>query len=207
VPVRLRNGIEIADPLGLMVDFLGAYRLGIDEPVEPASFAEADLRRANRDGARISAAQIAAILERRADIERALREIAPEASLAAATASVPWPALGRLFDGFADIHGVGFAKMTKALHRKRPGLIPILDSVVQAYLEDDLVPAAPFGERALGLVRGYKRDLDANRSALRAVRRQLARRGHELSEVRILDGLIWSVGRDAKPPLGVGRSG
>ena len=50
----------------------------------------------------------------------------------------------------------------------------MLDSVVQTYLaHDDLGADAPFGERALALVRGYKRDLDLNRRALRATRREL----------------------------------
>jgi hypothetical protein len=84
--------------------------------------------------------------------------------------------------------------MTKALHPKRPALIPMLDSVVQKYLEDDDLGArAPFGERALGLVRGYKRDLDRNRAAVQAVRQELARRDYDFTEVRILDLLIWSV--------------
>lgn len=48
------------------------------------------------------------------------------------------------------------SKMTKALRPKRPALIPMLDTVVQKYLQDDDPGAqAPFGERALGLVRGY----------------------------------------------------
>jgi hypothetical protein len=70
--------------------------------------------------------------------------------------------------------------------------------VVQKYLQDDDLGAqAPFGERALGLVRGYKRDLDRNRAAVRAVRQELARRGYGLSEVRILDLLIWSLAAGA----------
>lgn len=190
MPVVLRSGIEVADPLRVATAFLTAYRIDTGAALAPASFVEADLRRANRDGARISAAEISAVLERRGAIEAALRAIAPEASLA--RAAMPWAELTRLFDAFADIRGVGFAKMTKSLHPKRPGLIPILDSVVQGYLSDDLVPAAPYAERAVGLVRGYKRDLDRNRVALRAARRQLARRGYELTEVRILDVLIWS---------------
>jgi hypothetical protein len=162
------------------------------DPPPLLSFGESDLRLANRGGARISAAQIEAILERRRAIERALRAIAPDASLAAR--SVTWPPLRQLFDAFADIRGVGLAKTTKALHRKRPALIPMLDSVVQTYLEtDDPGADVPFGERALALVRGYKRDLDRNRAAMRAVRRELARLGYEVSEVRILDLLIWSV--------------
>ena len=101
-------------------------------------------------------------------------------------------ALRQRFDAFADIRGVGFSKVTKTLHRKRPALIPMLDSVVQKYLADaDPGAETAFGDRALGLVRGYRRDLNRNRVALRAVQRELARRGYRLTEVRILDLVIW----------------
>jgi Family of unknown function (DUF6308) len=194
-PVVLRNGVEIDDPLGAVLGFVEAqWAFDVSEVSGARSFGEADLRLANRGGARISAAEIAAILGRRREIERALRAIVPDASLAGAASSVPWAPLQKLFAAFADTRGVGFSKMTKALHRKRPALIPMLDSVVQTYLaDDDLGREASFGERALGLVRGDKRDLDRNRAALRAVRRELASRGYRLSEVRILDLLIWSV--------------
>jgi hypothetical protein len=193
--VVLRGGVEVEDPLELALEFLGPHSsYDAHVPAHPALFDEADLRLANRGGARISAAQIAAILERRADIERALRAIDPEASLARPARSVPWTALTRLFDSFADINGIGFSKMTKALHRKRPALIPILDSVVQAYLAvDDPGSLEPFGKRAIALVRSYKRDLDRNRAALKELQRELARREHRLTEVRVLDILIWSV--------------
>src|SRR5436305_9979406 len=191
-PVGLRNGVDGEDPLAAVLGFLEEqWAYDASEVSGPGTFGEPDLRLANRGGARISAAEIAAILERRRRIEGALRAIAPDASLAGAASSVPWLPLRRLFDAFADIRGVGFSKMTKALHYKRPALIPMLDSVVQKYLQDDdLGVKAPFGERALGLVRGYKRDLDRDRAALRAVRRELARRSYTLAEVRILDLLI-----------------
>jgi len=194
--VVLRSGVEIEDPLRVVLGFLEAGWVDVGDASESASFGEHELRLANRGGARISAAEIAAILERRRTIERTLRAIAPDASLAGAVKDVPWLPLRRLFDAFADIRGVGFSKMTKALHRKRPALIPLLDSVVQKYLEDGSGAQASFGERALGLVRGYKRDLDRNRAAMRALRQELARRGHSLTEVRILDLLIWSVETD-----------
>jgi hypothetical protein len=192
-PIVLRNGIHIEDPLRVVLG-LGAWAFDVGDPSEPSSFGESDLRLANRGGARISAAEIAAILERRPSIERTLRAIDPDASLAEGTNSVPWLPLRQLFDAFADIRGVGFSKMTKTLHRKRPALIPMLDSVVQRYLAgDDLGAGAPFGERALKLVQGYRRDLDRNRTAVRAVRQELATRSYELTDVRILDLLIWSV--------------
>jgi hypothetical protein len=194
VAVVLRNGI-VEDPVTVVLGFLEAGWVALGDPARPASFDEADLRRANRDGARISAAEIAAILERRHRIERAMRAIAPDASLVRAPNSVPWLPLRQLFDAFADIPGVGISKMTKALHPKRPALIPMLDSVVQKYLEnDDLGPRVEFAERALGLVRGYRRDLTHNRAAVRAIQRSLAKRGYPLTEVRILGLLIWSVG-------------
>jgi Family of unknown function (DUF6308) len=195
--ITLRGGVELDNALELALEFLEAYAsLETNDFSGPASFDESDLRLANRGGARISAAEIAAILERRGEVERALGQLDPDASLMDATSSIPWVPLTRLFEAFADIHGVGFSKMTKALHRKRPALIPMLDSVVQEYLAKDLPQtgsSASFGERATALVRSYKQDLDRNRSALHEVQRALAGRGYQLTEVRILDLLIWSV--------------
>ena len=89
-PVVLRNGAGIEDPLGVVLGFLKAPgRFDVSDPSRPASFGEPDLRLANRGGARISAAQIAAILERRGAIERALRDIPPGSLLSGEVNSVP----------------------------------------------------------------------------------------------------------------------
>ncbi len=187
--VLLRSGTVVADPLEVALGFVEAYGAPADDP-SPSTFGEGDLRRANRGGARISAAEIAAVLDRGREVSAALDLIAPRASLT--VRNPPWTELTRLFDAFGGIKGVGYSKMTKTLHAKRAALIPILDSVVQAYLASD-DPAPPgFGERATALVRSYKQDLDRNGPALRDVRRALARRGYALTEVRILDLLIWS---------------
>jgi hypothetical protein len=194
--IILRGGVELENPLELALAFLDAYSRPEPDGSGLASFDECDLRLANGDGARISSMQIAAILERRRAIERALREIPADASLAGEARSIPWVELTALFEGFADIPGIGFSKMTKALHRKRPALIPMLDSFVQAYLtagETRTRLPEPFAERAVELVRAYKRDLDENRVALRHLQRELGRRAYPLTEVRLLDLLIWSV--------------
>ena len=195
--IILRGGVEVRNPLEVALEFLAAYSsYDAYGSSEPASFDESDLRLANRGGARISAAEIAAILERRREIERALRQIHPAASLADAMSSIPWIPLTRLFDAFADIRGVGFSKMTKALHTKRPALIPMLDSVVQTYLTRDdpgMRSAGSFGERATALVRSYKGDLDRNQPVLHEIQEELASREYRLTEVRILDLLIWSI--------------
>ena len=185
--VVLRGEVTIDEPLGSELAFLEAYGAPRKDAL-PGSFGELDLRAANRGGARISTAEIDAVLERRTEIEAALRAIPPAASLT--RREVPWPELTRLFDAFAGICGVGFSKMTKALHPKRPALIPMLDSIVQQYLGAS--SAESFGEGATELVRRYKQDLDRNRIPLRELRRELERRGYRLTEVRILDLLIWS---------------
>jgi hypothetical protein len=205
-PIVLRDGSAIEGPLTVALGFLEAHwHPNVDDPSGSASFGEADLRLANRSGARISAPEIDAILGRRRAIERALRTVTPQCSLAGAAKSVPWRSLRQMFDAFADIRGVGLSKATKALHPKRPALIPMLDSVVQRYLQDDDPGAqSPFGERAVELVRSYKRDLDRNRAAMRVLRQELAERGYTLTEVRILDLMIWSV--ESTSRAGLSRS-
>jgi hypothetical protein len=71
----------------------------------------------------------------------------------------------------------------------------MLDSVVQTYLTkgDPEGSSGSFGDRATELVRSYKLDLDRNRAALHQIRRELAGREYRLTEVRILDLVIWSV--------------
>ena len=177
----------VDEPLAQVLAFVEAYGAPEGDSA-PGSFGEPDLRRANRGGARISAAEAAAVLERRTEIELALRAIPETASLT--RRAVQWSELERLFEAFGGIKGVGFSKMTKALHPKRPALIPMLDSVVQQYL--GAPSAESFGERATELVRRYKQDLDRNRPALRELERELASHGYRLTEVRILDLLIWS---------------
>lgn len=172
----------------------------LSETRATASFDEPDLKLANRGGARIAAVEIAAILERRSEVESALREIPRDASLAASARSVPWLPLTRLFDAFADIRGVGLSKVTKTLHPKRPALIPMLDSVVQEYLngnEPRRRRSLSFAEQAVALVRAFKDDLDRNRGGLRELRSELERRGYCVTEVRILDILIWSAAATA----------
>jgi hypothetical protein len=134
--IVLRHGIEVENALEPTLEFLHAYPSTVAEEASPTeSLGEDDLKRANRGGARISAAEIAAVLERKGEIERWLQGISPDASLAGAARSIPWSALRGLFEAFAGIRGIGLSKVTKTLHPKRPTLIPMLDSVVRAYLE------------------------------------------------------------------------
>lgn len=105
-PVVPRSGAGIEDPLRVVLGFLKAPgRFDVSGPLRPVSFGEPDLRLANRGGARISATQVPAILQRRRAIEWALRAIPPGAPLPAAVNSVPWLPLRQQFGAFTDIGG------------------------------------------------------------------------------------------------------
>ena len=107
--------------------------------------------------------------------------------------SVPWLPLSQLFDAFADIRGVGLSKMTKALYPKRPALIPMLDSMVQTYRERTTsAPRLRSRSARSGSSAATNVTWTATGRAVRAVRQELARCGYGLTEVRILDLLIWS---------------
>src|SRR2546425_9075746 len=64
--IVLRGAVEVGNPLELALEFLAAYSSYESHDFSgPGSFDETDLRLANRGGARISTAEITAILERR----------------------------------------------------------------------------------------------------------------------------------------------
>ena len=158
-PVVLRNGVDIEDPLSIVLGFRRPLAFDVGDPSLPTSFGEPDLRLANRAGARISAAQIATILTRRRAIGQALQAIAADASLTGAADSLPWLPLRQLLRRVRGHPGGRLFEDDQGAVPEAPGADPLLDSIVQEYLQDgDPGAQAPFAERALGLVRGYQRD-------------------------------------------------
>src|SRR5439155_1456022 len=186
-PIRLSNGTVIQDPVAFVLAFIGTgtgYTNYDAAPVaQDCTLTEADVRVANRSTARMSNAVVAGILSRRAAIDAALRAIPVDASLTDEEAAIPSDGLRALVAAFDGVPAVGLARITKVMHRKRPALIPLLDSLVEAYLVAlDPVPRAwPRPERALALTRIYRREMDLNRRALTCLRAVLAARGFVLT--------------------------
>jgi hypothetical protein len=204
--IEFRNGAVIEDPLGHALAFLHndySYRSYDVLPIAcDAKITLEDIRAANLIGARMSAVESEVLFSRRACFEAALREIPAGASLCDPVDTIPWEALTALYAGGSGVPGVGLAKLAKFLHKKRPLLIPMLDSVVVGYLH--AVGSAPrYGEPgvvATALTREYKIDLDHNLEAIRTVQRQLAECGYHLGECRILDLFTWAYAGATDPP-------
>lgn len=200
----LRNGVEL-DALGEALEFIekdGTYGRYDLAPVEhDDTLTEADVRTANAIIARMPARVISDVAARAPTIGAAFAEIPPDASLLWRDEEVPWAALRRLFETMDGIPEVGLARATKVLHRKRPALIPILDSVVERYLRSVESLDRPRGvaSYAVELVRAYKRELDANAGVLTAVREELEGRGLHLTECRLLDIYLWAYSGTYEP--------
>jgi hypothetical protein len=219
-PLRLRNGVVIEGPLGEALRFIeqdGTYQ-GYDAvAVDPYTLSEADLHLANRMIARMGSSERAAVLGRSDAVRAALRDIPERATLTDPEPAVPWGALRRLFAALEGLPGVGIARATKVLHKKRPALVPILDGVVAQYLEvvegptmgrgqavegaetvrslggpPSRRPATGLADKGIWLTRAYHRELQLALPVLVSVRDELFRRGYRLSECRLLDIYLWA---------------
>ncbi len=202
--LRFRNGVVLREPLSLALlcleqDF--GYRTYDSQPIRPdAEWRREDAQIANRAGARMSSREIDALMGHAPAIEDALARIPGDQSLAAADEEIPWGAVHDLYAAFGGIPGIGLAKATKALHKKRPHLIPMLDSVVAAYLRSvDEIPVGDFADEALALTPSYKADLDANSDVLVSVQHGLNEHGYTLSLCRILDLYTWAYAGETLP--------
>lgn len=196
--IVLRNGTRIDDALAMALEFVeqdGSYQSYDLARVEQDDvLTESDIRVANAMIARMSPRVISDIYARAPVINAALAGVPPSASLAEPDDEIPWRALEELMRAIGGIPEVGLPRQTKVLHKKRPALIPILDSVLETYLRrvDGLRRTGDGARDAIELVRSYKRELDANLVAIQTLRSELRQRGIDLTECRLLDLFLWA---------------
>ncbi|MGH3109635.1 MAG: DUF6308 family protein [Gaiellaceae bacterium] len=193
----MRNGSRIDDPLAAAREFIasdGSYQRYDLAPVKHDEvLTKEDIQVANAMIARMSPRVIAGIYARAPAINAALGQVPASASLAAPDDAVPWEGLEQLMRAMDGIPEVGLPRKTKVLHKKRPALIPILDSVVEAYLRnvDRIRRTGDAPRDAVELMWSYKRELDATLTVLRPLREELRRREIDLTECRLLDLFLW----------------
>ena len=94
-----------------------------------------------------------------------------------------------------DVRG---SLLAKVLHRKRPGLIPLFDSKVQMFYQDEnCVPPSPKNGRttreyASLLIRAMRQDLRDNADELAALARLVPADGPPITPLRVLDIVVWT---------------
>lgn len=133
--LRVSPEFEIPDPSNKLLEFLRNEWELYDkvEVAHDSTLTLYDILLSVMMNSRLdTAAKVRSIWEKKASVETALARIPPGAALT--DQDVPWDALSALTDAFCSIKFAGPAVATKILHKKRPALIPIVDSVVGEYL-------------------------------------------------------------------------
>jgi hypothetical protein len=192
--IALQTGIVIDDCESKLAEFCqkdASYRR-YDLPPdvkEDNELIEKDIQFANRMGARMGPLVIKSVVDRRKAINSALACIVPSVSIS--DPSIPWIALEQLFTATLGPE-VGPARVTKILHKKRPKLIPILDSVVVSYCKvacnDDLQNKETCSVM-ISYVKRIKDDINKNLDALKEA---IQVGDLKLTVVRAFDILLWA---------------
>lgn len=148
-----------------------------------------EIRLSHKMGARFTNRLIPELLQNSNLIEKALMQIPPSFSILETSKRIPWGPLQDLYRA-CMIPGMGEANITKILHKKRPQLIPILDSILtNKYLRpmigtERLVRPE---KRFVNHIKHLKFDVDANKDLLVDLSGKFG-----LSPVRIIDIIIWT---------------
>jgi cyclic pyranopterin phosphate synthase len=164
---------------------------------------ESQVRLANKMRARMEPSVVTAFLERKEAIGVQLARIPPTLRLWDSEASILWNDLAELFR-CCLAPGLRPARVTKVLHKKRPNLIPILDSVIVHYLKRTAAKkgiALPNdeAERMVSYVKLLRTDVERNLPTLQHLGKRVAALGGELSPLRVLDIVIWGWSREYQP--------
>ncbi len=164
---------------------------------EDNSLVISDVKLANRMVARMKLEIVQSVMNRAKSINSALAQI--PAGLELSNDVIPWVALENLFRATLgpQIHA---ARATKILHKKRPHLIPILDSVVVSYCQT--VKRHPDGDEASRMVecvRTIKADIERNLDTFR----RLIAATNQITVVRAHDILVWAYAGEYQKVFGV----
>ncbi len=164
---------------------------------EDNSLTMKDIQLANHMGARMKPEIVKSVMDRAENINSVLTHI--PAGLELANNNIPWVALENLFRVTLgpDIRP---ARATKILHKKRPHLIPILDSVVVSYCQT--VKRHSDGDEAsmmVECVQTIKTDIERNIDTFR----RLVVTNPKLTAVRVHDILVWAYSGEFPKVFGV----
>jgi len=160
------------------------------------------IRLANRIVARMPIRVAESLWRDSTRISHALSRVPASVGLTNPNDEIPWDGICALFD-VCMRPGTRTATATKVLHKKRPELIPILDSVVAGYLSRvsalRLTDQASEARWATKLTAVAKRNIDNNLDGFYELQDQLDAKGYALSVVRLYDILFWGWSGEYSP--------
>ena len=165
---------------------------------EDNSLTMSDIQLANHMGARMGPEIVKSVMDRAENINSTLVHI--PAGLELSNDAIPWVALENLFRVTLGPN-IRPARATKILHKKRPHLIPILDSVVVSYCQ--AVKRHSDGDEAsmmVECVRTIKTDIERNLDTFRTL---ITATTPKLTVVRVHDILVWAYSGEYQNKFGI----
>jgi hypothetical protein len=197
--MKLASGLKIADARKLILAFVEHwYSIYDGVPVlRDNELRITDIALSTMLNSRISGTTARLIFREKEPVEAALVEIPPDVDLldVATEGEIPGASgIRRAIASLCAIRRVKLSTSTKILHKKRPGLIPILDSVVQSQYYLQWCPSfrgRHHGDYAIVLLQVVHKDMLSVASELRDLQSALAERRTPLTPCRILNALTW----------------
>lgn len=194
--LQLTNGTEIKHADVKLLRFLESeYELydGIEAPHD-VTLSLFDILLSVMMNSRLDTAdKVRSIWKGKVPVEMALQGIPGD--LALEGGDIPWDGLRTLFDAFCGIKWAGPAVATKILHKKRPHLIPIYDSVIACYLlEHNPKPRArgwTAAEIIVHDIQYFRELLLCSLDAVRVLSEMAGAHSFHVSPVRVLEILLW----------------
>lgn len=201
--VMLRPNITISDPqrvilhyyttMGRGVHFYDHTNIPEDDNFPPEQLYEVKRLVDRLGGHGIPQPAFSTLIFYRSEIENALRDVPATVSILDNYSEIPWDELGRLLGTFR-VRGLGISRLTKILHKKRPNIVPILDSVMVGYLlplmSREVIRGESDAERSVRFIQELKKDVDNNRTVLSQLH-EWEVKPYAISILRVLDILVW----------------
>ena len=135
-----------------------------------------------------SQSQMLQMWRRKEEVDRALAAIPKDADLL--SDRVPWQELEALFAAFLKSKGYGISRTSKVLHKKLPGLVPLMDNEVvigRYFKEFEGCVGSKDAEEAIGLIRAIRTEVLREKATVSRLREEVA---PDLSLLRIWDILL-----------------
>lgn len=198
------SGFRVKNPLELLMGFVNDWYPMYDgvEVAQDNQLRVVDIALSIMLNSRISGNTGAAIWRTaRTTVKASLSQIPPHIDLLNIPPNEPIPgetAIEQAIDSMCNVARSKLAVATKILHKKRPGLIPIFDRVVQDHYWPYLTPAyrhdsCSWGQYAIGLTHLVRADLHSVHDEIQELREALDENHTPLTGCRILNALMWAV--------------
>jgi hypothetical protein len=142
---------------------------------------------------RISGNTARAIWTQRNSVERGLKNISSNVAITDDENQIPWNHIATALDGICYVPRAKLAVASKILHKKRPALILMMDSVITEYYDSShsIRRNISWGEIGVEIMKAFRQDVLSVKEYLESLACELKRINKPLSLCRILEILIW----------------